>query len=58
MQLRREPLCEQCKARNYTEPAKHVHHIIPLVSGGQNTLDNLQSLCHYCHNQVTAREWE
>lgn len=28
-----------------------VHHIIPLSSGGDSTLDNLRVLCHACHQK-------
>jgi 5-methylcytosine-specific restriction endonuclease McrA len=28
-----------------------VHHIIPLSSGGDSTLDNLRVLCHSCHQK-------
>ncbi len=31
-------------------------HIVPLASGGGNTLDNLQLLCADCHRAKTARE--
>jgi 5-methylcytosine-specific restriction endonuclease McrA len=27
----------------------HVHHRVPLSSGGNNGLDNLTTLCHVCH---------
>ncbi|MEW5994626.1 MAG: HNH endonuclease [Candidatus Zixiibacteriota bacterium] len=32
------------KARNL-----HVHHIVPLSDGGDNSLHNLTTLCHICH---------
>ena len=52
MKLRREPLCEACKAKGRIKPAKDVHHLI----AGSNNLDDLQSLCHVCHSRVTMRE--
>jgi 5-methylcytosine-specific restriction endonuclease McrA len=29
----------------------HVHHIIPIKMGGNNTLDNLITLCEDCHKK-------
>jgi 5-methylcytosine-specific restriction endonuclease McrA len=29
-----------------------VHHIIFLVNGGENTMENLITLCRACHNAV------
>lgn len=51
-QLAREPFCRQCG-----QPAKHADHITPISRGGaRRDADNLQSLCHPCHNQKTAIE--
>lgn len=34
----------------------HVHHIRPISDGGAALdLDNLQTLCHACHNTITPR---
>ncbi len=30
----------------------HIHHIISLSKGGDNSLDNLITLCHVCHKKV------
>lgn len=30
-------------------------HIVPVVRGGHNTLDNLRTLCRSCHRRETAR---
>lgn len=29
----------------------HVHHITPLSAGGDNSLENLTTLCHICHRK-------
>lgn len=42
--------CQLCGAR-----ATHVDHITPRAAGGPDTLDNLRSLCDYCHSAVTGR---
>ena len=33
------------------DDAKHVHHIVPLSHGGDNSHDNMISLCAECHRQ-------
>ena len=37
-------------------PAKVVDHIKPILEGGSDDLDNLQSLCHSHHDIKTATE--
>jgi hypothetical protein len=44
--------CSQCGARNVE---LHVHHIVPLSKGGDNDLDNLTTLCDYCHGEIHPR---
>ena len=56
MQLRREPLCRECKAAGFVVEATMVDHIIPLEQGGTNEFSNLQSLCQTHHNKKTAAE--
>ncbi len=34
----------------------HVDHIVPKSLGGENTEQNLQTLCHDCHTRKTKRE--
>ena len=40
-------ICSICKINNATE----IHHIIPLVYGGNNESYNLISLCNTCHKE-------
>jgi 5-methylcytosine-specific restriction enzyme A len=48
--LRRDGFaCTQCQATIGLE----IHHRIPLIEGGTDQLDNLQTLCGYCHRAVT-----
>jgi 5-methylcytosine-specific restriction endonuclease McrA len=33
----------------------HTHHVVALSDGGDNSLDNLITLCHICHRSVDAK---
>lgn len=52
------PCCEQCLKSNIVRKADVVDHIIEIKDDYSKRLDeeNLQSLCHACHNQKTAIE--
>lgn len=53
-QLRREPLCRECRKQSLLVEATEVDHI-----DGDNANDdeaNLQSLCKRCHSRKTAAE--
>ena len=53
-QLRREPLCRMCLDVQRAVPAVDVDHIKPIADGGEPfAFDNLRSLCHSHHAQVT-----
>ncbi len=42
--------CEYCKAlRAFSPTTFHVEHIIPIVSGGDNSLENLAHACGGCN---------
>ena len=52
--LDREPLCRYCLARGQVVVATDVDH----VSGdpSDNSMDNLQPLCHECHSRKTQAD--
>lgn len=51
------PICEHCYAHGMIEPLAVVDHILELEDGGDPyDYNNLQSLCHCCHNKKTASE--
>lgn len=44
------------RCRNCKQPAKWVHHVVPLSTGlGTNNLDNLFSICDSCHATLEPR---
>ena len=55
--LAREPLCRDCRRRGYVVAATVVDHVEPKARH-ERELDpnNLQPLCHACHNRKTRRE--
>lgn len=44
--------CELCGSSRTLE----AHHIIPLVCGGTDTIDNLIAICGRCHSILTPRK--
>lgn len=56
MQLRRQPLCEDCLEAGRVTEAKDVHHIIPRKDGGPDAFDNFMSLCKSHHSKRTRAE--
>ena len=51
-------LCQKCYEKDMTVKADVVDHIIPLEKDYDSRLkyDNLQPLCHQCHNQKTQQD--
>ena len=50
------PLCIQCLQEGKTTPVDVTDHITSIDDGGHKTdLNNLQSLCHSCHNKKTGK---
>jgi len=47
-------LCQSCLKQRQYKPADVVHHIIEIKSDWEKRLDleNLDSLCHKCHNKI------
>lgn len=44
--------CRKCNSNLRGVFHRHIHHIIPLSRGGNNSLSNLISLCQACHERV------
>ncbi|MEM5403788.1 HNH endonuclease signature motif containing protein [Paraburkholderia unamae] len=55
-QLRLHPLCAECLRVGHVTEATEVDHIERLEDGGTDDPGNLQSLCHECHADKSARE--
>jgi len=41
--------------KSFDESGYEIDHIIPLVAGGSNDIDNLQALCLLCHRVKSSR---
>ena len=56
MILQNEPICRECERA----VAQMVDHITPISQGGARLdPENLQPMCHSCHNRKRARErWD
>jgi hypothetical protein len=48
--------CIECGATN-KDTKLEIDHIIPVNSGGENTLDNLQVLCKACNGAKSIQLW-
>ena len=54
---RANPLCVVCESEDRLSPAQVTDHILAIADGGSRLdWDNLQSLCHRCHNAKSGRE--
>lgn len=55
--LRQMPLCEICYMAGRIHKATIVDHITEIKDGGAALdIENLQSVCHACHNKKTAQQ--
>ena len=51
-----KPLCAECQRQWRIRPATQRDHIIPLAEGGADNQDNVQGLCHECHEEKSRAE--
>jgi len=55
--IKGSPLCVECEQEGRTVAADVVDHVKPVKQGGgMYDMNNLQSLCHSCHNRKTYEE--
>ena len=50
------PLCAGCQRLTHYPHGFQLDHIKPLHKGGDDHPDNLQILCHQCHEAKTAKD--
>lgn len=55
MLLEMMPSCNKCGV-SVTNKTAELDHIVPVIRGGGNRLDNLQLLCKNCHTEKTKKE--
>ena len=48
--------CQDCGRVCADKREAHVDHVKPKALGGQDTLDNLRTLCIRCHGRKTVQE--
>lgn len=57
LKIARNPTCEECEMFGRATPGEVIDHIRPINQGGAPlSIDNLQTLCHACHNRKSGRE--
>lgn len=54
--LARFPVCVECKRQGILTPTDEIDHIWPLAHGGPDIEDNMQGLCHPCHEAKSYAE--
>ena len=55
MQLAQQPLCQDCQAEGLVMIGVEVHHIKAKRNGGDDSFDNLMTLCKSHHSKRTAK---
>ena len=54
--LRRDHgLCQRCLRANRVQAGNECHHIKPKAQGGTDDMENLETLCHDCHEAADAK---
>ena len=51
-----DPTCQHCGRLTQHPKGYVIDHIQALCNGGTDTDDNLQLLCHDCHDKKTAKD--
>lgn len=54
--LKAHPLCAECEKAGLVKATDVIDHIQPLAMGGEDVDENVQGLCHLCHEIKTATE--
>ena len=54
MQLAEHPLCHDCQVAGRVTMGVDVHHVEAKRDGGDNSFENLMTLCKSCHSKRTA----
>lgn len=54
--LSANPLCVRCEKAGRVTLATEVDHVLALVNGGSNDMDNMQGLCQACHVDKTIED--
>lgn len=53
--IKEHPFCEECQSKGINTLAVLVHHRVPLSQGGNNSYENLESVCAKCHEEIHRR---
>lgn len=54
--VRDDYLCQVCLRKGRLTPGNEVDHIIPKAKGGNDELENLQTICATCHQAKTLKD--
>lgn len=52
----KDPCCAECRKLTEYPSGFELDHIVAIDNGGPDTYDNLQVLCHVCHERKTASD--
>jgi len=48
--------CKECE-QVLPETNWHIHHLIPVFMGGSDHIDNLITVCYFCHKKLHRSGW-